>query len=751
MKKSWFYRLLFSYFPIFFVFSSVLILLAYLMLSEMSRRETIHANGTFVQHVIQLIDHKLREIDGMLIEEMETDERIRQYFHPRPTNEDGSHYTVYEISKKINQMVSFNTFIDSVYLYRYSDDMVMSANTLIKLDQFGDRAFIEESSESIQLFELSDKRTYREFRHQELFPSSVVSLVREYPMLEGGQGLVVVNISLAAVERLLTELSGGNISFVDIKDRQGNAITAGGQESELPGTVLSEFTSDYTGWSYKGGVRDIQLFRFASLLSYIWVAGGILTAIAGGIWLTYVTRRNYRPIEALMSRMNMYMNQRNNEPGPGGSDEFGFIEQALDKLVKESDTYQKMQQEDALFRRRHFFMDLLEGSRPITAEEWESELERFGMARDFHQLGVVVYEIDQYTQLTGQFSYRDFNLLKFVLGSVIQEVAEAYPVHIWTEWTEQHRLVALYRTLDDDGGWDDRLTEQAEQIRAWVENNVAYTVTVGVGEVQEQLGDISISYAQALHALAYKSSLGLNRVLRHDEHNGELAGSGKTGGVSSDPLRVIRELAAAFRTGESNWEIMYASLFEELGHNRLTREEYAQLFNMIAQQIQRELAALPEKALELWQADALPKLSRVRDTFDLAGDAQAEYKAVLAEFQNRLEEIRSSNSHHALIVQVKNYIGKEFANPDISLNHLCDEFGLNGKYLSRLFKETFGEKLVDHLVRVRIEESQRLLRTTGLSLQEIANTVGYVHDISFIRAFKKLVGTTPGEYRKHPS
>ncbi|MNF09206.1 HTH-type transcriptional regulator YesS [compost metagenome] len=82
------------------------------------------------------------------------------------------------------------------------------------------------------------------------------------------------------------------------------------------------------------------------------------------------------------------------------------------------------------------------------------------------------------------------------------------------------------------------------------------------------------------------------------------------------------------------------------------------------------------------------------------------------------------------------------------MTHLCDRFGLNGKYLSRLFKEAFGVKLVDFMVHVRIEESKRLLTQTSLSLQQIANAVGYIHDISYIRAFKKIEGVTPGDYRK---
>jgi AraC-like DNA-binding protein len=41
-----------------------------------------------------------------------------------------------------------------------------------------------------------------------------------------------------------------------------------------------------------------------------------------------------------------------------------------------------------------------------------------------------------------------------------------------------------------------------------------------------------------------------------------------------------------------------------------------------------------------------------------------------------------------------------------------------------------------------------LLRETSTPVQDIAEMVGYMNALSFIRAFKKHTGTTPGNYRK---
>ena len=62
-------------------------------------------------------------------------------------------------------------------------------------------------------------------------------------------------------------------------------------------------------------------------------------------------------------------------------------------------------------------------------------------------------------------------------------------------------------------------------------------------------------------------------------------------------------------------------------------------------------------------------------------------------------------------------------------------------------KET-GEKFSDFLLRVRLEESRRLLGATRKSIQEIAGMAGFPDAAYFSRAFKERYGKSPMEYRK---
>ncbi|MNR43960.1 HTH-type transcriptional regulator YesS [compost metagenome] len=84
----------------------------------------------------------------------------------------------------------------------------------------------------------------------------------------------------------------------------------------------------------------------------------------------------------------------------------------------------------------------------------------------------------------------------------------------------------------------------------------------------------------------------------------------------------------------------------------------------------------------------------------------------------------------------------------MSLSLICDQFQMKSSNLSRLFKEEFGQNFVDYLAQIRIEQAKLMLKESQEPIQDIAAKIGYSHYISFNRAFKKLTGLTPGDYRK---
>ena len=87
-------------------------------------------------------------------------------------------------------------------------------------------------------------------------------------------------------------------------------------------------------------------------------------------------------------------------------------------------------------------------------------------------------------------------------------------------------------------------------------------------------------------------------------------------------------------------------------------------------------------------------------------------------------------------------------NSDLSLKRFANELFLNTSYLSSLFKKETGMTLTDYVNQQRISYAKRLLKSTTLSIQNVAATVGISDIHYFTRLFRRITGVSPREYRK---
>jgi AraC-like DNA-binding protein len=84
----------------------------------------------------------------------------------------------------------------------------------------------------------------------------------------------------------------------------------------------------------------------------------------------------------------------------------------------------------------------------------------------------------------------------------------------------------------------------------------------------------------------------------------------------------------------------------------------------------------------------------------------------------------------------------------ITVAHLAGQVSLSADRFAHLFKEVTGTTPIRYLRRLRMEKACLLLETTPATLAEIAAQVGYCNEFHFGNSFKKVIGVSPGEYRK---
>jgi transcriptional regulator GlxA family with amidase domain len=66
------------------------------------------------------------------------------------------------------------------------------------------------------------------------------------------------------------------------------------------------------------------------------------------------------------------------------------------------------------------------------------------------------------------------------------------------------------------------------------------------------------------------------------------------------------------------------------------------------------------------------------------------------------------------------------------------------------FRAAVGQPPMAYLTELRLRRAAGYLSTTTKSVREIARLAGYGNEASFSKAFSRLFGRPPGQYRREP-
>jgi AraC-like DNA-binding protein/ligand-binding sensor protein len=110
--------------------------------------------------------------------------------------------------------------------------------------------------------------------------------------------------------------------------------------------------------------------------------------------------------------------------------------------------------------------------------------------------------------------------------------------------------------------------------------------------------------------------------------------------------------------------------------------------------------------------------------------------------------VQQEHAEPPTIVRAKQFIHEHQAN-DLSLGEVAKAVNTSTFYFCKMFKRAAGLNFTDYLSRVRIEKAKNLLINPNLRVSEIAYEVGFQSLTHFNRVFRKLVGQSPTDYRRH--
>ncbi|MGN0972844.1 MAG: helix-turn-helix domain-containing protein [Aristaeellaceae bacterium] len=442
--------------------------------------------------------------------------------------------------------------------------------------------------------------------------------------------------------------------------------------------------------------RDVYAMHWPMILVFM------LCAVLEGVLMLYLAKRNARPIEHMASDMTRVLDM------PRQGNELEFIHQGILQLQQNqlSAMQHSLRMETALLLNR------LMNQRTDDVEVLLKSGERIGI--DLRAAGYCAAII----QLpAGAVPVRD---------AIMPEPPRQMRVIIGEG--RRNRLNVLYLMDTEEA------VENAGAIAGHMQqlhDQLPQGTRVGQGRVCAALDDVTFSFNQAMYCLQAEGV-----------EAGIVSFDQISPGVNSlcFPLEQQQRIINAVK--HNNTAVIDQEFELILNENTVRRHLSALMKRTLLSSIE---ALLLMAAEDVTRQDNLPDYLRSVQRTD---DFRTQLEILRLEFHKIAEQVggrfaQVSNQRAAM----EDYLEKHYSDSMLSIGSMAEKFGFSESYFSVLFKDTLGEPYSSYLEKLRLNKAGELLTATDKSVEDIAQLVGYNNSTTFRRAFKRVKGLSPQQYR----
>lgn len=106
-----------------------------------------------------------------------------------------------------------------------------------------------------------------------------------------------------------------------------------------------------------------------------------------------------------------------------------------------------------------------------------------------------------------------------------------------------------------------------------------------------------------------------------------------------------------------------------------------------------------------------------------------------------------TDTYAAYTKKALEYITANYSYP-VTIEEIADYVGISRSHLFRAFQNVLSVSPKEYLSDFRIRQACVLLKSSDLSVMAIARSVGFENNLYFSKAFRKIKGMTPSEYKE---
>lgn len=382
--------------------------------------------------------------------------------------------------------------------------------------------------------------------------------------------------------------------------------------------------------------------------------------------------------------------------------------------------------------------EIIQGSIIRSRNEAMKKMEYLNINIDSDYYQVVAIELE-YEESLG-WSDEDRQLWKFAVSNITGEVlAEQYIFDTCYDTDDRICIIIGLKETEDNCDTSQLLYNRLELIKNAVQKHLSFTVTIGAGNIKNDLFDIHASYKEAIVALKNKLTVGKNKVIPYSTVSDSTIKSNLFTGEHRS--RLLLDLRTA---DETEVQKLIRQIFNEMRSENIHHEI---IFVVCIELVAVCLEYIVETGLSF--KDILPN-----NRINIIEELQS--KGSIDEMESWIEEIyrltmeltqKSRNSKVSkLIDEVKNYIETNYQNDSLSIDEMAKKLFVNYAHLCFIFKRDTGVTINEYLTEFRIKKSKEFFDNGDTLVLNVASKVGYADANYFGKCFKKFYGLTPSKY-----
>ena len=624
------------------------------------------------------------------------------------------------------------TQISRLYIYYKDANAIVIDTAYYQLEDFY-QAFID-----------SEKISFENWKTQKLMRNCTRSF--EPSILKGNETLavyhsisdgksqgaqIVLEFDIQDIYRSFeTSYTTDIMAFYIIDENGTKLFNHGSGNMEVPpdsGQFLEPYISRRTGWTYYSAIpasvynKELNdAIREACILVFIQLLVGIPLCFL-------FARSNSKPIRNLSSKIVKLTTQ-----GRENRNEHYLVDSYFSKL--ESERTELMTEYNQAMK-SNMIRALLNGtlSGRETMGTYQEEIGIHFQGNDFQ---VACIQIEYSKNQREIKSLEEQSLLRYFLIDKLTESLKPIGNVYFIDMTWNQSFLLLNGTDLERNA--EKIYGIFETLKNDLEKDYQSYLTIGIGEIHTGLEQVFISRMESITALEYKILRGQGSVSTYRDSC--------MGNASSWYLPAINksQIKSKIRAGDSEGAIeslhqIIKSIFSN--HHDISLEMAKYLFFEI---MSLGMDALTETNLEPGnQVEYKAQLFECQTLEQL----QSTLTVIFTEICENIEKRKKSHSQ-ILLDRILEYTEKNYRDSNFSLVGVADYLGITPPYLSSFFKEKNGNNFMDYLTGMRIQTAKDILIHSDASISGIGLSLGYSSSGSFIRAFKKIEGITPTQFRE---